>query len=140
MLLVPSKCLITLHSELHHLDVVLGVGMSLLSKNVRDIDVGINVTLNIGKLLRQILRVTFVNNLVIVTTLLHLTEVKLFIDIIWCRHSELGQALLEVRMECSWVNKETAIQDVLSEPILRNHTLDGQSKWLSRSLFQYLLH
>jgi len=78
--------------------------VSLLLKDVRSIEFGIYVTLNIGKLLRQIVWITFVDNLVIVTTLLKLTEAKLFIDIIRLGHSELGQALLEVRMERTRVN------------------------------------
>ena len=123
--LVAIKFLVGGLENLGHLKVSLGIRVRLLLQDLGLVKVLINVTLNICKLLWWILWVRLECDLVIVTTLDKLAEVKGFIDIMGILLSELRQTLLEVRMEVTWVDKQSLCQDVLSQLVLWDHTLDG---------------
>lgn len=127
------KCLGLFH-------VKLGIGMSLLLLNKRQVHFSLNVSFDICKLLRRITRITLVDDLVIVTSLLQLSEIELFVDIVRLLHRELRQSLLEMRMEGSRVYKQLSSQDVFPESVLGNHALNSMLKNMFGSLFKHMLH
>ena len=107
MSLIASKGFELVHLILVQLLVILWRSVSLLSQCCRDIDGWVNVTLHIGKLLRQIIWITFVDDLILVSIFHCFAEVKHLVDIVWLWNCELRQPLLEVGMVSSRVDKET---------------------------------
>ena len=72
------------------LEVVSWVRVCFLLKHLGQVNLLVNVARHIGELLGQVLRVTLVNNLVIVAPLNQLAEVEDLVDVVGLGLGELG--------------------------------------------------
>ena len=106
----------------------------------RDANGFINVTFDVSELLWWVLRVTLKDNLVVVTVLDQLAKFEPLVDVEWLRLRELGQALLMVWVEGASVDEKALREDVLTQPVLWNHTFDGVVQDKLRFPLQHMLH
>lgn len=139
MLLVLSELAEVSLDELGLLYVIFGYRVGFLLANVRQVEILVDVPLDVGELLRQVLRVALVDDLVVVASLLQLPEVEFVIDVVRVLLGELRQTLLEVRVEWARVDEQPLGEDVLSKPVLGDHTLDRVLEHVLRALLQHVL-
>ena len=140
MFLVAAQVLEVFHMVGGLLDVILWRCVSLRLQSDGSVNTAVDITINISELLWQIARVTLEDNLIIVASLHQFTVIELLVDIVRVLLHELRQTLLEMGMEGTWVDEQSALQDLFSQPILGNHAFDGGLKdefWL---FLKHVLH
>ena len=138
MLLVLSQEAVALFQGLGLLHVKLGVCVCFLSEDKRQVQVLINVTLHICKLLGRVLGIALVDDFVLVALLLQFSKIEPFVDIVWILLHELRQALLEMWVEWAWVYEQLASQDVLSESVFGDHASDCVLEDVFRSFLEHV--
>ena len=114
--------------------------MSLLFQDSRIREMRVDISLHVCELLRWVRRITFKDDFVVVASLYHLTEAKVLIDVTRSLLCELGQPLLEVWMEGAFIDQKTALESILSQSVLRNHSSDGVLQDVLSVTLQHVLH